>query len=45
MKAVNILSTLTLLFALIYGAMQIAHDIGYKYAQKTWVNPRGATHG
>lgn len=40
MKAVfNTLNAVILLFALVYGAGQLAHDIGYKYAEKHWVRP------
>lgn len=40
MKAVfNTFNTLVLLFALVYGAGQLAYDIGYKYAEKHWARP------
>ena len=34
MKLVHTFNTLVLLFALVYGAGQLAHDIGFRYAEK-----------
>ena len=41
MRTINLVSMGVLLFALAVSAMHIAHDIGYKYAEQHWVNPRG----
>lgn len=41
MRTINLVSMGVLLFALTVSAMHIAHEFGYEYAKKTWVNPRG----